>query len=159
MTEQLPPPRPLIGVGALVWRDDRFLLIRRGHPPRQGTWTLPGGRQEMGESVEQAAIREIAEETGVDIRVVDLLAVVDLIDDEDANPRYHYTVIDVEAKWLAGEAKAGDDADAVVWADPADLDRFDLSAAMRRVIALGVEKRLHPRRGGALLSLDCLSEA
>lgn len=154
MTELSPPPRPLVGVGAMVWKGDHFLLIRRGHPPRQGSWTLPGGRQELGESVEQAAVRETLEETGVEIRVLDLLAVVDLIDDADADPRYHYTVIDLEAEWLAGEPVAGDDADAVLWADPGRIDDYRLSAAMLRVVALGVEKRRNPRKSGALLSLD-----
>ncbi|PKU23252.1 NUDIX hydrolase [Telmatospirillum siberiense] len=158
MNDYAPPPRPLIGVGAMVWKDGRFLLIRRGHAPRQGSWTLPGGRQELGESVEQAAVREILEETGVAIRVTDLLAVVDLIDGADAEPRFHYTVIDVEAEWLSGEAVAGDDADAVAWADPRHLDDYRLSRAMQRVVALGVEKRRNPRRSGALLSLDALAE-
>lgn len=146
-------PRPVIGIGALVWKDERFLLIRRGHAPRKGSWSLPGGRQELGESVQQAAIREVREETAVSIRILDLLAVVDLIDDEDADPRYHYTVIDLEAEWLSGEAVAGDDADAVVWADPRQLDSFQLSQAMRQVIELAMDKRKSPRNSGALISL------
>lgn len=156
---ELPRPRPVIGVGALVWKDDRFLLIRRGQAPRKGSWSLPGGRQELGESVLQTAVREVHEETGVMIRVHDLLAVVDLIDDEKADPRFHYTVIDVEAEWLSGEAIAGDDADAVAWADPKQLDAFRLSDAMLRVIALAVGKRKSAVTSGALISLDALAES
>jgi ADP-ribose pyrophosphatase YjhB (NUDIX family) len=152
------PRRPEIGVGAIVWKDDRFLLIRRGHAPRQGSWSLPGGRQELGETVQQAAIREVLEETGVSIRVLDLLAVVDLIDGEKEAPHFHYTVIDLQAEWLSGEAKAGDDADAVAWVTPDDLDAFHLSEALHRVIVLSVEKRKTPHNSGALLSLHSLSE-
>ncbi len=153
-----PRPRPVVGVGALVWKDDRFLLIRRGQAPRKGSWSLPGGRQELGESVQQTAVREVREETGVIIRVRDLLAVVDLIDDEKADPRFHYTIIDLEAEWLSGEAVAGDDADAVVWADPRELDVFHLSDAMHRVIGLAVDKRKRAGCSGALISLDAFAE-
>jgi ADP-ribose pyrophosphatase YjhB (NUDIX family) len=149
--------RPVVGVGAVVWKDDRFLLIRRGHAPRKGSWSLPGGRQELGETVQQAAIREVQEETGVLIRVLDLVAIVDLIDGEGSNPHYHYTVIDVQAEWITGDAVAGDDAEAVVWADPRRLDDFQLSEAMHRVIALSVEKRKSEDISGALLSLDSIA--
>jgi ADP-ribose pyrophosphatase YjhB (NUDIX family) len=132
---------PVVAVGAVVWKGDRFLLIRRGKPPRQGSWTLPGGRQELGETVSQAAKREILEETGLTIHIVDLVTVVDLMDRDGPLIRHHYTVIDVVAEWVAGEAVAGDDAAAVHWADPADLDDFCLTDAVRRVVALAVDKR------------------
>jgi ADP-ribose pyrophosphatase YjhB (NUDIX family) len=151
--------RPEIGVGAIVWKDDRILLIRRGHAPKKGHWSLPGGHQELGETVEQAAIREVREETGVSIRVLDLLAVVDLIDGEENFLRHHYTVIDLQAEWLSGDILAGDDAEAVVWADPQDVAEFQLSAAMQRVIALAVAKRKEPCDSGALLSLDGVDES
>ena len=158
MSEQ-PRRRPEIGVGAIVWKGDSFLLIRRGHAPRQGSWSLPGGHQELGESVQQAAIREVREETGVTVRILDLLAVVDLIDGDAADPHFHYTVIDVQAEWLCGDAVAGDDAEAVAWADPARLDEFHLSPAMRKVIALSVDKRKTGHNSGALLSLDAMTES
>jgi len=157
MSEQ-PRRRPEIGVGAIVWKGDQFLLIRRGHAPRQGSWSLPGGHQELGESVQQAAIREVHEETGVTIRVLDLLAVVDLIDGDTADPHFHYTVIDVQAEWLSGDAVAGDDAEAVAWTDPSRLDEFRLSPAMHRVIALAVDKRKTGHNSGALLSLNAVTE-
>jgi ADP-ribose pyrophosphatase YjhB (NUDIX family) len=156
---QQPRRRPEIGVGAIVWKGDQFLLIRRGHAPRQGSWSLPGGHQELGESVQQAAIREVREETGVTVRILDLLAVVDLIDGDAADPHFHYTVIDVQAEWLSGDAVAGDDAEAVAWTSPSDLDSFHLSPAMRKVIALAVDKRKTGYNSGALLSLASITES
>lgn len=145
---------PMVGVGTVVWKGEQFLLIRRGHAPRQGSWSLPGGHQELGETVQQAAIREVREETGVSIRVLDLVAVVDLIGGEGPDPHFHYTVIDLQAEWISGEAIAGDDAEAVAWADPHHLDSFCLSDALHRVIALADDKRRTKSHSGALLSLD-----
>ena len=71
------PDRPVVGVGAVVWRDDRFLLVRRGKPPNQGQWSLPGGAQQLGETVFEAARREVMEETALDVEVLGLVDVVD----------------------------------------------------------------------------------
>lgn len=135
-----PLTAPVVGVGAVVWKDGRLLLIRRGQPPRQGSWSLPGGRQELGETVQQTAVREVLEETGVTIRILDLAAVVDLIHHEGAVLQYHYTVIDFVAEWTGGEAVAGDDAAAVRWVTPAELDGYDLTPEMHRVIAIAADK-------------------
>lgn len=132
---------PVVGVGAVVWKDDRILLIRRGHPPRQGSWSLPGGRQKLGETVDEAALREIREETGVAIRILDIAGVVDLIEWVDGAIDYHYTVIDVVAEWTAGEAVAGDDAAAVTWATLDDLPTYELTPKMLEIIALAALKR------------------
>ena len=129
------PTAPVVGVGAVVWKDGRFLLIRRGRPPRQGSWSLPGGRQELGETVFQTAVREIREETGVAIRVLDIAGVVDLIDRDGEDIHYHYTVIDVLAVWLSGEAVAGDDAMAVAWVAPGELADYGATEAVCRVVA------------------------
>lgn len=112
----------------MVVRDGRVLLIRRAKPPRQGEWSLPGGLQKLGETVFEAARREVAEETGVVIRPLAVIDVIDLIDREryDQRVRYHYTLIDIIAAWVAGEAAAGADATEVQWAD---------RAAVRRLVA------------------------
>ncbi|MDR3435480.1 NUDIX domain-containing protein [Telmatospirillum sp.] len=152
--DRLLPSAPVVGVGAVVWKQDRFLLIRRGHPPNQGSWSLPGGHQELGETVQQAGEREILEETGVTIRVVDVLAVVDLMDGPGRELNYHYTVIDLQAEWLAGDAVAGDDAAAVVWADPDRLEPFKLSEDLLRVVAQSNRRRKGMDFGRILLSLE-----
>ncbi|WP_420345433.1 NUDIX hydrolase [Pelagibius sp.] len=136
------PNRPLIGVGVVVFKADRVLLVRRGKPPREGQWSLPGGRQRLGERIEAAACREVREEAGIEIVVGPLVDVVDSITRDEAGAvQYHYTLVDLLAEWRAGEAVAGHDAAEVAWADPADLAPFDLWAETERIIALAVQKR------------------
>lgn len=136
------PNRPLIGIGVVVFKDDRVLLIRRGKPPRQGQWSLPGGRQRLGERIDEAAAREVREETGLEITVGGLVDVLDSITRDDQGAvEYHYTLIDLLAEWRAGEARAGHDAADVAWADPADLGPYALWSETERIIALAKEKR------------------
>ena len=140
--ERLYPARPFVGVGAVVFKDRRVLLVRRGHAPRKGMWSLPGGLQEVGETVFAAARREVLEETGLTIEVVELVDVVDSITrDAEDRARYHYTLVDVRAEWRAGEAVAGDDAEAVAWAPLDDLARYELWAETERVIRLAAAQR------------------
>jgi 8-oxo-dGTP diphosphatase len=111
------PKLPLVGVGVVVVRDGRVLLIRRSKPPRRGEWSLPGGLQKLGETVFEAASREVMEETGVVIRPLAVIDVVDLIERnaDDQRVRYHYTLIDIAAAWVDGEAAAAGDATEVLW--------------------------------------------
>lgn len=130
------PPRPLVGIGAIVFRGDRVLLIRRGKPPKAGEWSLPGGLQRLGETVFAAAHREVREETGLTIAVVGIAAVLDLIEpDETGALRYHYTLIDVAAEWTAGEPVAASDAATAAWVPLADVDALPMWAETKRVIA------------------------
>jgi len=136
------PDYPIAGVGVVVWKDASVLLIRRGRPPREGEWSLPGGRQKLGETTRQTAIREIREEAGIEIAVGHLLDVIDsVIPDGDGRIRYHYTLVDFDAEWQAGEARPGGDAAAIEWADPADLARYHLWDETLRIIALSAELR------------------
>ena len=98
------PDRPIVGVGAIVFKDASVLLIRRGKPPRQGQWSLPGGAQHLGETVRAAIEREVREETGVEIAALTLVDVVDSItpDESGGRIRYHYTLVDMAAEWRAG---------------------------------------------------------
>ena len=105
MSSPLPAPVPCVGVVCL--RGDEVLLIRRGTPPRQGEWSLPGGRIEPGERAVDAALRELREETGVEAELTGLLDVVDGIFPEAGR---HYVLIDYAARWISGEPVAGDDA-------------------------------------------------
>ena len=131
------PDRPIVGIGAVVWKADRFLLIRRGKPPREGLWSLPGGAQAIGETVSEAAIREVREETGLEVLILGLIDVVDSIDrDDSGGVRYHYTLVDLLAAWRSGEAVAGDDAVDAAWFHLEDLDRLDLWEETHRIIRL-----------------------
>lgn len=141
------PDRPWVGVGVIVWRGDRVLLIRRGKPPRQGQWSLPGGAQEVGETVFETAVREALEETGLHVVPTEVVTVVDAITpDEDGAVRFHYTLVEVAAECPAGEAVCADDALEARWAtvdEVADLTEWDET---RRVIRLSAAHRLsaHP---------------
>lgn len=132
------PERPWVGIGAVVLRGEEVLLVRRGRPPRQGEWSLPGGGQRLGETAEACARREVAEEAGVEVGPLRLLAVVDAITpgDPGRGPRFHYTIIDYAASWVSGTARAGGDVTAVAWAPLDDLARFGLWPEALRVIAL-----------------------
>jgi ADP-ribose pyrophosphatase YjhB (NUDIX family) len=117
------PNLPLVGVGAVVFRNGRVLLVRRARPPRRGEWSLPGGLQRLGETVFEAARREVLEETRVKIRPLAVVDVVDLIERVDQRVRYHYTLIDVLAFWIEGEAMAGTDAAEILWAERAEVEK------------------------------------
>ncbi len=132
------PARPWVGIGVLAFRGTEVLLIRRGRPPRLGEWSLPGGAQRLGETAEQAARRELREETGIEVGPLELLAVVDAITPGDpaCGPRFHYTIIDFLARWSGGEARPGGDVTEIAWADSADLSAFDLWPEAQRVIVL-----------------------
>lgn len=136
------PERPVVGVGVVVLKGNAVLLIQRGQAPRAGQWSLPGGAQELGETVFEAARREVLEETGVAVAEPALLEVVDLIDrDENGRVRYHYTLVDVSADWRSGEAAAGSDASAVRWLALDDLGDIGLWAETVRVIRLAAARR------------------
>ncbi len=132
------PARPMVGIGIVVLKPpSEVLLIRRGRAPMLGRWGLPGGGQELGETAEEAARRELLEETGLCVGALTLAGNVDSIHrDEDGRVRYHYTILDFAALWQGGEPQALSDAAAVTWADLRDLDRYELWSEAHRIIAL-----------------------
>lgn len=134
-------PWPVVAVGAIVWKQDRFLLIRRGRPPRQGGWSIPGGRQEAGETVHEAVHREIREEAGIEIDITGIAAVVDLIDRDEAGLNHHYTVIDMLAEWRSGETRAGDDAMDAAWVAFDEIGAYDLPELQVEVITKAASQR------------------
>lgn len=136
------PERPAIGVGVVVLRGRETLLVRRMRPPKQDEWSLPGGLQKLGETVFETASREVAEETGLLVRPLGLIDVIDLIERDPGGKavRYHYTLVDVAACWERGDAVAASDAAAVTWTDVDDLARFRLWSETERIIRLAHEK-------------------
>jgi ADP-ribose pyrophosphatase YjhB (NUDIX family) len=134
------PDRPWVGIGVVAFDgapgEERVLLVRRGKPPREGAWSLPGGAQHVGERAEAAARRELLEETGIEVGGLELAAVFDSISyDEAGAVRWHYTIIDFCGRWTSGEARPGDDVAAVAWALPEELPLYDLTPDALRVIA------------------------
>lgn len=139
MSDRSYPDRPIVGVGAVVWRDEKVLLVRRANPPRLGQWSLPGGAQELAETVFDAARREVLEETGVEIDVIGLVDVVDSIErDENGAVRYHFTLVDVAARWRNGEPKAAADAADAAWFSLDEIMGLGLSPDTERIIRLSV---------------------
>jgi ADP-ribose pyrophosphatase YjhB (NUDIX family) len=129
------PERPFVGVGVVVLRGDEVLLVQRGKAPNKGQWSIPGGKQRLGETVMQAVHRELLEETGVKIKQAALLDVVDVImQDDNGKIQYHYTLVDYQAEWLSGECRSGDDADAVKWVSFDELNSVGLLDKTRDII-------------------------
>lgn len=129
------PDRPFVGVGIIVFRGEEVLLAQRGKYPRQFTWSIPGGAQELGETVYEAAARELMEETGLEAEILGLVEVVDSINrDEDGRVAFHYTLVDLVAEWRAGDARPGDDVPAVKWVRIEEIDDYGLRAMTTRVI-------------------------
>ena len=136
------PDRPFVGVGAVIWRGDELLLVRRGKAPRHVSWSLPGGRQKLGETVRDAILREIREETALDVEITGLIDVVDsLTHDSDGRVLYHYTLVDFSVEWRGGVATAGSDAAGVRWVHPDRLDAYQLWDETLRIIRLSATQR------------------
>ena len=136
------PDRPYVGVGIVVFRDDEVLLVERAKPPIRNRWSIPGGAQEIGETVREAASRELMEETGLEADVIGLIDVVDGITrDQDSRVQFHYTLVDFAAEWRSGEAAAADDVAAVRWVPLADLEAMGLWTETVRIIRRGQSMR------------------
>jgi 8-oxo-dGTP diphosphatase len=129
------PDRPVVGVGGVIIRDGRALLIRRGSPPLEGQWSIPGGTLELGETIAEGVRRELREETGLEVHVLDLVEVFDRIFPDGAGrPQYHFVIIDYLCESAEGTPRAGSDVTDVAWTGEDELARFDLTAAATRVL-------------------------
>ena len=138
--DRLYPDRPIVGVGVVVFRGPDVLLIKRAKPPVSDRWSIPGGAQEIGETVREAALREVAEETGLAIEIVGLVDVVDGITrDAEGRARYHYTLVDFAARWLSGEARAASDAAAVRWVRHDAIADIPMWDETRRIVESAAE--------------------
>ena len=106
---------PVPAVGVVVVHDQCVLLVQRRKPPYLGLWTLPGGKIRWGESMRAAAEREIWEETGIVVKAEFALDAIEIVDEGNAVPAFHYVVIDIRARYVSGELVARDDALAASW--------------------------------------------
>lgn len=122
------PSIPQIGVGAVVIRNGKVLLVKRGRPPSEGLWAIPGGRLQFGETLQQGAERELLEETGIVIRATNPIYIFDVLDkDETGGVRYHYVIVDLAAEYVTGEVHASDDAVDARWLSADDLTLLSVS--------------------------------
>jgi ADP-ribose pyrophosphatase len=123
------PSQPVVAVGAIVFRKNRVLLVRRGQPPSQDMWAIPGGRVKIGETLQEAAEREILEETGITIQAREPVYTFDYIEcDGSELPRFHYVITDLIAEYIRGKTRAGDDAVEVRWVSADELDHLKVSS-------------------------------
>ena len=128
------PAAPVVGVGGVLVHEGRVLLIRRGKEPLYGRWVVPGGTVELGEPLDEALVREMREETGLEVEPLELLTVFDRIQRDGARVLYHYVIVDYLCRWRSGEARAASDALEVVWAAPGELEQYDLPANALEVV-------------------------
>jgi len=129
------PDRPRAAVGAVVFKEDAVLLVQRGQPPGEGSWSIPGGSVRVGETLQQAAEREILEETGIIIRAAEPVYTFDVIErDEQGRVRFHYVIVDLAAKHLKGTPRAASDAADARWVSAAELPRLKVSPHTRALL-------------------------
>ncbi len=130
----------MVGVGGVVISNGRALLIRRGRPPLEGQWSIPGGMLEVGETLIEGVRRELREETGIEVRVGGLIEVFERINlDGAGKARYHFVVLDYQCAAIRGEARAGSDVTDVAWATSSELGKYSLTETATRVILKAFE--------------------
>jgi ADP-ribose pyrophosphatase YjhB (NUDIX family) len=134
------PDRPVVGVGGVVVQDGRALIVKRAHEPRKGEWSLPGGLVELGETLAEAARREIKEETGLDVEVSEVLEVFDRVHRLEGRVRYHFVIVDYLCRPMDGTLQAGDDAEAVAWVTADEIASYGVNEFATRVILRGLER-------------------
>jgi 8-oxo-dGTP diphosphatase len=136
------PERPMVGVGGVIIDEGRALLIRRGSEPLLGEWSIPGGTLELGETLEEGVARELLEETGLEVRVLELIEVFDRIYLESSSgkhepkkgPRFHYVIVDYLCERLSGQPRAGSDVTDVAFAREEELHVYKLTETATRIL-------------------------
>lgn len=129
------PERPIVAVGGVVVHEGRVLLIRRGQRPMEGRWSIPGGIVELGETIADAVARELKEETGVCVRVLDLIEIYEKVARDGAGiAQYHFVILDYRCEFVEGTASAGGDVTEVMWVTEQQLESLGLTAAAKGVI-------------------------
>jgi ADP-ribose pyrophosphatase YjhB (NUDIX family) len=137
------PKQPLVGVGGVVIHRGRALLIRRGHEPLKGEWSIPGGMLELGEELTAGVRRELKEETGLDVEPQECILVFDRILHEGERVKYHYVIVDYLCRWRGGRLRPASDVTDARWVRQQDLPRYGLTELATKVIlkAFDMKKR------------------
>ena len=129
------PQWPIVGVGAIVIREGKVLLVKRAAAPSRGLWAIPGGSLELGETLQSGAEREILEETGIRIKAGAPVYAFDFLEyDAENKLQYHFVVVDMEAEYVAGEVQAADDALDASWVSPEDLPGMPVSRNTLKIL-------------------------
>ena len=155
------PEKPIVGVGGVLIEEGKTLLIRRGNEPLIGQWSIPGGTLELGETLVEGTARELKEETGLEVRVLQMIEVFERINfgygadetwktvEERRRPRFHFVIVDYLCERIAGVVAAGGDVTEVAWAGEDELEKFALTPTATRVIrkafAMARESQRRPR--------------
>lgn len=135
MEKRCYPNQPLVGVGAVVVREGELLLVRRGKPPAQGFWSLPGGAQEAGETLPRAVEREVYEECGLTVAAGPPIAILDSIyTDSRGRVKYHYVLIDFWAEYRGGSLNPADDAAAACWVPLVKIGEYPLTSGLKELL-------------------------
>lgn len=132
--------RPSVGVGAVLIHEGKVLLIRRGKEPLRGRWVVPGGTVEVGETLEEALVREIQEETGLVVRPLEVVTVFDRIERDGDSVRYHYVIVDYLCRYVSGTPRAASDAEEVAYVAREDLPRYALPPKALEVVLDGFRR-------------------
>jgi len=135
------PDQPIVGIGVVIVSDCKIALIKRGNEPSKGKWTIPGGLVDLGESVENAVIREAKEETCLEVENPQLMDVVGNVDrDEQDKVKYHYVIIEYLVQVIGGTIQAASDAEELRWVPFDEVESYNLTASFRRFFKSNREK-------------------
>jgi 8-oxo-dGTP diphosphatase len=135
------PTRPYLAVSAAIFRDGRVLIVRRGRPPSAGVYTLPGGGVELGETLQQAVIREVREETGIDIEPIALAGYRQMImRDAQGKIERHFVILPFAARWIAGEISLNEELAEATWLLPSELSGLKTTEGLAEIVAAAGER-------------------
>ena len=137
--DRLYPPRPILAASVAVFREGRVLIARRARAPMAGVYSLPGGVVEIGETIREAALRELKEEVGVSAEILGFVEHVEPIHREGERVRAHFVICVFAARWLAGEPMLSEEADDVAWIDPVDAVNWRTTPELPRILARAAE--------------------
>jgi len=141
LVKRLYPKQPIVGVGVVIIKDGKILLEKRKYEPGKGKWSIPGGLVELGENVEQTVIREVKEETGLDVEKPEHIDVIDnVIRDANGEIKYHFVIIDYFVKLKGGTTKAASDAEELRWVPFDEVEKYDVTITFRAFFQRNMQK-------------------